>query len=103
MSLQKLSSQACFEQIKTFPLWLYDEVAGTMTREFIFRDFVQAFDFMTQIARLAEHNHHHPNWLNVYHKVTVTWTTHDVLGLSDNDFLMAKICDDTFNQFKVSK
>ena len=84
-------------------MWLYDEAAGTMTREFIFRDFVQAFDFMTQIARLAEHHHHHPNWLNVYHRVTVTWTTHDVLGLSDNDFLMAKSCDDTCNQFKVSK
>jgi 4a-hydroxytetrahydrobiopterin dehydratase len=100
MALQKLSPQACLEQMQSLPLWQLDAMGGSITREFVFKDFVQAFDFMTQIAHLAEQHQHHPNWLNVYHKVSVTWTTHDLMGLSDNDILMARMCDHAFNQVK---
>ena len=49
----------------------------TLQREFIFQDFVGAFGFMTQVALLAEKVDHHPNWYNVYNRVTITLTTHD--------------------------
>jgi 4a-hydroxytetrahydrobiopterin dehydratase len=100
MAVQKLTSQACLELVRMLPLWQLDSEISSITRNFVFRDFVQAFDFMTQIAQRAEHHHHHPNWFNAYHKVTITWTTHDVSGLTENDILMAKFCDDTFNLFK---
>jgi len=100
MALQQLTPEASLEQIQTLPEWRFDATTGSITREFVFRDFVRAFDFMTQIAQLSEQHNHHPHWLNVYQKVTVTWTTHDVMGLSDNDILMARICDEVFKQCK---
>lgn len=61
-------------------------------REFIFKDFVTAFSFMTAIALEAEKLNHHPNWENVYNKVKITLSTHDVGGVSLKDFeLAAKI------------
>lgn len=48
---------------------------------------------MTQIAEWAEQHQHHPEWRNVYNKVVISWTTHDVGGLSHKDLLMAALCD----------
>jgi 4a-hydroxytetrahydrobiopterin dehydratase len=63
----------------------YDAAAGTgltanasLTKEFVFNDFRQAFLFMTQSAQVADKNNHHPEWFNVYNKVSVTLTTHDL-------------------------
>ena len=96
MAMQKLTPQACLEKLEALPLWQCDTATESIKREFVFRDFVQAFSFMTQIAELAEQHNHHPNWFNVFNKVSVTWTTHDVMGLSENDFLMAHACDVVF-------
>ena len=52
-------------------------------------DFKQAFSFMTSIAMKAEEINHHPEWENVYNKVTITLTTHDVGGISELDYTMA--------------
>ena len=51
-------------------------------REYIFRDFVQAFGFMTQAALLAERVAHHPEWFNVYKKVVIDLTTHEAQGIT---------------------
>lgn len=56
---------------------------------FEFRDFVDAFSFMTKIAMEAEKMNHHPDWSNVYNKVTIRLSTHDVGGLTDKDFQLA--------------
>ena len=56
---------------------------------FKFADFKQAFSFMTSIAMKAEQINHHPEWENVYNKVTITLTTHDVGGISELDYKMA--------------
>jgi len=70
--------------------WLVkEERGGLLTREFRFQDFRQAFAFMAQVALLAEKLDHHPEWLNVYNKVNITLTTHDVGGLSERDIQMA--------------
>ena len=62
----------------------------------VMADFMHAFAFMTQIAIAAEKHNHHPEWSNVYNKVCITWTTHDVQGLSANDIAMARLCDQAF-------
>jgi 4a-hydroxytetrahydrobiopterin dehydratase len=96
MALQKLLAHEATAQLQPLPLWTFDEKLGAITRQFVFADFAQAFSFMSQIASLAEKHNHHPEWRNVYNKVTITWTTHDVNGLSSIDILMAALCDQAF-------
>ena len=64
-----------------------------MTRQLVFRDFVEAFGFMSQVALLAETRGHHPNWSNVYNRVSIELTTHDLGGLSDLDVELATAID----------
>ena len=66
---------------------------------FLFSDFKKAFSFMTMIALKAEQINHHPEWSNVYNKVKLTLTTHDIKGLSKLDFNLASFADDCFKNF----
>ena len=65
-------------------------------KEFKFSDFKSAFSFMTKVALKAEEISHHPEWFNVYNKVVVTLTTHDVNGLSEKDILLGKFIDNNY-------
>jgi 4a-hydroxytetrahydrobiopterin dehydratase len=100
MTLQKLTTEAALQQMATLPDWTLDAASQAITREFVFSNFVQAFGFMSQIALLAEKHNHHPEWRNVYNKVSITWTTHDVKGLSAQDILLARLCDQAFEAIK---
>lgn len=60
-----------------------------LRRAFVFEDFAQAFGFMTKVALLAEEMDHHPNWENVFNRVSIALTTHDLGGLSSLDFELA--------------
>jgi len=62
-------------------------------RDFKFKNFIEAFGFMSQVALIAESINHHPNWSNVYNKVSIELTTHDVGGLSEKDFILAQKID----------
>lgn len=53
------------------------EIDNKLTRDYIFADFAQAWDFMSQVAILAEEHNHHPYWTNVYNRVHIELTTHD--------------------------
>jgi 4a-hydroxytetrahydrobiopterin dehydratase len=64
-------------------------VNGKLHREFQFADFIHAFGFMASAALAAEAMQHHPEWLNVYNRVTVDLTTHDLGGISNKDFELA--------------
>jgi len=99
VALQKMSTLEIAQQLASLQLWHLDAKLGSITREFKLTDFVSAFEFMKQIAIEAESHNHHPECRNVYNKVTITWTTHDVQGLSMNDFDLAHICDQTFARF----
>ena len=65
-----------------------------LTKTFKFRDFGDAFAFMTRIAIEAEKMNHHPEWFNVYNQVKIELTTHDVNGISNFDFKLAKTIND---------
>ena len=69
------------------------------TKLFKFSDFKQAFSFMTSIAMKAEQINHHPEWENVYNKVIITLTTHDVGGVSKLDYDMALFVDKSYKNF----
>jgi 4a-hydroxytetrahydrobiopterin dehydratase len=58
--------------------------------EFKFSDFISAFGFMTKVAILAERANHHPEWSNIYSKVSIQLTTHEVSGISKKDFDLAQ-------------
>ena len=65
----------------------------TISREFRFGNFGEAWAFMSRVALLAEKHDHHPEWSNVYNRVAITLTTHDAGGLSERDARMARAID----------
>ena len=65
-------------------------VQGKLHRQFQFKSFVEAFGFMTSLALVAESMGHHPEWFNVYYRVTIDLTTHDAGGLTTKDVDLAK-------------
>lgn len=97
--MSRLDPRFLGELLQGSPQWRYSaERGGTITREFVFADFVEAFAFMTQVALAAEKRNHHPEWSNVYNRVSVTLTTHDVNGLSMNDVELARLMDRAFTR-----
>ena len=67
--------------------WVLND--NCIQRTLVFKDFEEAFSFMTSAAILSEKLNHHPNWKNVYNKVDITLSTHDAGGLTDLDFKLA--------------
>nr|WP_325253678.1 4a-hydroxytetrahydrobiopterin dehydratase [Amylibacter sp.] len=70
--------------------WARVEGRDAILKTFKFKNFIDAFGFMTRAAIWAEKWNHHPEWFNVYNRVEVTLTTHDVDGLSDLDVKLAR-------------
>ena len=73
----------------------WSEVAGrdAIAKKFVFKDFSQAFGFMTRAALAAEKMDHHPEWFNVYKTVDVTLSTHDAGGVTEVDIKLAETMD----------
>ena len=69
-------------------LWVRE--GDAIKKTFTFKSFIRAFGWMSQIAIWAEKLKHHPEWFNVYNRVEVRLTTHDVDGLSELDFMLAE-------------
>jgi len=90
---QKLSGEARKSAMTRLSGW--SEVSGrdAITKKFVFKDFNQAFGFMTRAALVAEKMDHHPEWFNVYKTVEVTLSTHDAGGLTDLDVKLAEAMD----------
>ena len=85
---QKLAEAKVRARLSEIPGW---ELAdGKLHKTFRFASFVQAFGFMSSVALLAEAMNHHPDWTNVYNRVTIALNTHDVGGISALDFTLAK-------------
>jgi 4a-hydroxytetrahydrobiopterin dehydratase len=82
------------------PNWSRESSRDAIQREFVFKDFNQAFAFMTQVALAAEKADHHPEWSNVYNKVRVTLSTHDAGGVTQKDLDLARFIDAAYARFK---
>ena len=89
MGLEKLSPEVIEKELKNLAGWSVDN--GKLHKEFQFDDFNQAFGFMTRAAMHIEKMNHHPEWFNVYNKLTVELMTHDAGGITLNDINLAKI------------
>ena len=76
--------------LEQLPGWTYDEAAAGIRAHFRFRDFGEAFAFMTRVALEAEKADHHPEWSNVWNKVDILLTTHSDGGFTSKDVALAK-------------
>jgi 4a-hydroxytetrahydrobiopterin dehydratase len=78
--------------------WSEDTHHGSIARTFLFESFAQAFTFMTHMAFISERMDHHPQWLNVFDRVEVTLTSHDVAGLTSRDIEWATQADGIYSR-----
>ena len=88
MTIDKVTHTQIQEALAKLGAWTIQR--GKLHREYRFRDFVQAFGFMTQVALLAERAAHHPEWFNVYNQVVVDLTTHEAQGITQRDLDLAR-------------
>lgn len=92
MDRARLNEKEIEGKLKSLPAWTV--VAGKLHREYVFRDFIQAFGFMASAALIAEAMGHHPEWSNVYNRLVVDLTTHDAGGITQLDFELAGRMED---------
>jgi 4a-hydroxytetrahydrobiopterin dehydratase len=82
--------------------WIEND--NKLTKEFVFDDFGQAWAFMTEVAMLAERKNHHPEWTNVWNRVTISLTSHDEGNvITEKDRKMAEGIDRIFERYLYRK
>ncbi|MGF1560681.1 MAG: 4a-hydroxytetrahydrobiopterin dehydratase [Geminicoccaceae bacterium] len=91
--VEKLSDEERTSALGELSDWRLVEGRDAITKTFTFKNFVEAFGFMSRAALHAEKLNHHPEWFNVYRTVEVTLSTHDVGGLSALDVKLARVMD----------
>lgn len=94
--IKKLTKSDIDKHLQLINGWSLKEDFSSISKTFIFTNFKEAFSWMTNISIEAEALNHHPEWSNVYNKVDVHLSTHDVSGLSKKDFLIASYMDQQF-------
>ena len=87
--MMRLSESDIDKELKELTGWNVKN--DKLRKEFQFDDFNQAFGFMTRAAMEIEKMNHHPEWFNVYNRITVDLTTHEAGGITNNDVNLAKI------------
>ena len=91
MERRRLSEAEIARELGGLPGW--ELLDGKLRREFTFPDFARAFGFMTGVALIAEAMDHHPEWSNVYNRVTISLVTHDLGGVGTPDVEFARRVD----------
>jgi 4a-hydroxytetrahydrobiopterin dehydratase len=91
--VDRLTGAARDDAVASLDGWTSVASRDAIAKSFKFKDFVEAFGFMTSVALLAEKADHHPEWSNVYNRVEIVLTTHDAGGLSERDIALAKAID----------
>ncbi len=80
---------------------MWNETDNSLQRTFQFKDFSQAWAFMTEVAIQAEKHNHHPNWSNVYNTVEIKLNTHDAGDVvTEKDRKLAKAIDAVFSRYQ---
>lgn len=87
---QKLAAEARKAAFSKLSGWAEVKGRDAITKKFVFKDFNDAFGFMTRAALVAEKMDHHPEWFNVYKTVEVTLSTHDAGGVTELDVKLAE-------------
>ena len=89
----KLAGNDRSSALATLSGWTEVQGRDAISKKFVFRDFNEAFGFMTRAALVAEKMDHHPEWFNVYKTVEVTLSTHDADGVTALDVKLAQMMD----------
>ena len=87
-----LNDAQLIDALKPLHNWTKHHTRSAIEKTFTFKDFNQAFGFMTRVALLAEQANHHPEWSNVWNRVVIDLTTHDAGGITKLDFILAARC-----------
>ena len=87
--IDKLSDPQIETELKNLDGWKHDQSQNAITKTFKFKNFSQAWGFMSRIALIAEKMDHHPQWSNTYNSIEIALTTHDADGISSRDIKMA--------------
>lgn len=93
MAVPQLTDAERDAALAALPEWRLRSDGLAIEREFRFESFSEAWAFMNRVALVAEKHDHHPEWSNVYNRVSITLTTHDAGGLSERDTKMARAID----------
>lgn len=93
----QLSDEALAEALASMPRWQRE--GGVINADFRFASFATAFAFMTEVALYAERLDHHPEWSNVYNRVSVALTTHDAGGLTELDIELGRLVSAAADRF----
>ena len=88
-----LTNDALAEVLADLDGWSLVEDGTAIEAEFSFKGFNAAFGFMTRVALTAERQNHHPEWSNIYNRVTIRWTTHSEGGVTELDVKLARACN----------
>jgi 4a-hydroxytetrahydrobiopterin dehydratase len=91
--VERLSAEQRKSALKGLPHWSETEGREAIARTFVFKDFNEAFGFMSRAALVAEKSDHHPEWRNVYKTVEVELSTHDAGGVTKRDIELATAMD----------
>ena len=91
MAVNKLQEQELASALQRLPGWSVTN--AKLHREYKFTDFAHAFGFMATAAVLIEKKNHHPEWSNVYNRITIDLTTHDAGGITPKDIELAEVLD----------
>lgn len=96
--MKNLAKDEVIRELTSLPVWRIEE--DKLYREFEFDSFPRAFGFMTSVAIICQSMNHHPEWLNVYTSVKVWLSSHEVNGISNNDFELARQMNALFDPAK---
>jgi 4a-hydroxytetrahydrobiopterin dehydratase len=90
--MEKLTNDEIQSRMKDIPGWRLEN--DMIVKDWSFKDFAEAMEFIDKIADLAEAHDHHPEIFNVYNKLTLRFSTHDAGGITERDFKIAREIDD---------
>jgi len=98
-TVMKFSEEDIIKNLKKIDGWTVKDDLLSIYKTYIFKDFKDAFTWMTSISIESERLNHHPEWKNIYNKVVVNLSTHDVSGLSKKDIVLASFMDQEFKKW----
>ena len=93
--MEKLSQTELDKELSTLEGWTQKE--NSIIKTFLFKDFIEAFGFLSKVAIISEKLFHHPDWSGVYNKVVIQLSTHEAGGITNNDIEFAKAVEGYLN------